>query len=179
MTEETVAINPVTEADLPELNRLVNDPVVSRYLDLVPPVSLGRTLDFFHYMRHEEGAWLAIRVDDTLAGTVGLIPGDPWSRLGHSASIFVYLDSAWWGRGLAAEGVRACIEEARRRGIVRLEVLVVDENERSRRLFLRNGFQVEGVRRCGFRGDDRFHDLLTLALVLDTPFTSPSPRDRN
>ena len=179
MTEETVAINPVTEADLPELNRLVNDPVVSRYLDLVPPVSLGRTLDFFHYMRHEEGAWPAIRVDDPLAGTVGLIPGDPWSRLGHSASLFVYLDSAWWGRGLAAEGVRACIEEARRRGIVRLEVLVVDENERSRRLFLRNGFQVEGVRRCGFRGDDRFHDLLTLALVLDTPFTSPSPRDRN
>ncbi|HOV68242.1 MAG TPA: GNAT family protein, partial [Methanoregulaceae archaeon] len=120
-------------------------------------------------------AWLAIRVGTRLAGSVGLIPGDPWSRLGHSASLFVYLHTAWWGRGLAARGLRACIEEARRRGIVRLEVLVVDENERSRRLFLRNGFRVEGVRRCGFRGDDGFHDLLSLALVLDPPEPGPHP----
>ncbi len=179
MTDGAIEISPVTEADLPELNRLTNDPIVSRYLDLVPPVSLGRTLDFFRYMRQEEGVWLAIRVDGSIAGTVGLIPGDPWSRLGHSASLFVYLDTPWWGRGLASQGIRACIAEARYRGIVRLEVLVVDENERSRRLFLRNGFQVEGVRRCGFRGDDRYHDLVGLALVLDTAFVTPRPHRRD
>lgn len=175
MTGEMVVIAEVTERDLPELNRLVNDPVISRYLDLVPPVALARTFDFYRYIREERGGWWTIRVDGALAGAVGLIPADPSSRLGHTASVFVYLDTAWWGRGLAARGVRVCVDEARRRGLVRLEALVVDGNERSRRLFLRNGFALEGVRRCGFRGDDGYRDLLSLALVLDTPFTSPRP----
>ncbi len=173
MTEGSIAIDPVTESDLPEMNRLVNDPIVSRYLDLVPPISLARTFDFFRYVREEGGACWTIRVDGTLAGTVGLIPADLSTRLGHTASVFVYLDTAWWGRGLAAQGIRVCVDEARRRRLVRLEALVVDENERSRRLLLRSGFVIEGVRRCGFRGDDRYHDLLALALVLDTSFTSP------
>lgn len=161
-----VAIGPVTECDLPGLNRIANDPAVARFLDLAPPVPIGRTVDFFRYIRAQEGAWWALRVGGDLAGSVGLIPADPSSRLGHTASLFVYLDPAWWGRGLGRRAVEAMVEEAGSRGLVRLEVLVVDGNERSLRLFLGCGFENEGLRRDGFRGDDGFRDLVQLARIL-------------
>jgi RimJ/RimL family protein N-acetyltransferase len=164
--EEAVAIEPVTERDLPGLNRLTNDQSVARYLDLAPPVPLSRTLDFFRYIREQEGVWWALRVGDELAGSVGLIPADPWSRLGHTASLFVYLDPARWGRGLGRRAVEAMVGEAGRRGLVRLEVLVVDGNERSLRLFKACGFTWEGVRRDGFRADDGYRDLVQLARIL-------------
>jgi RimJ/RimL family protein N-acetyltransferase len=166
LVEEAVAIVPVTERDLPGLNRLTNDPAVARYLDLAPPVPLGRTIDFFRYIREQEGAWWALRVGGTLAGSVGLIPADPSSRLGHTASLFVYLDPAWWGRGLGRRAVEAMVAEAGRRGLVRLEVLVVAGNERSLRLFEASGFVREGVRRDGFRADDGYRDLVQLARIL-------------
>lgn len=166
LPEGAVVIAPVTERDLPCLNRLTNDPAVARYLDLAPPVSLSRTLDFFRYIREQEGAWWVIRVGGDLAGSVGLIPADPSSRLGHTASLFVYVDPAWWGRRLGRLGVEAMVGEAGRRGLVRLEVLVVDGNERSLRLFRACGFAWEGVRRDGFRADDGYCDLIQLARVL-------------
>jgi RimJ/RimL family protein N-acetyltransferase len=163
---EEIVIDPVTERDLPGLNRLVNDPAVGRYLDLAPPVPLDRTIDFFRYIRAQEGAWWALRVGGDLAGSVGLIPADPSSRLGHTASLFIYLDPARWGRGLGRQVVEAMVEEAGRRGLVRLEVLVVDGNERSLRLFRGCGFESEGLRRDGFRGDDGYRDLVQLARIL-------------
>ncbi|NLX49266.1 MAG: GNAT family N-acetyltransferase [Methanospirillum sp.] len=159
-------ISPVTEDDVRALNRLVNDPEVARFLDLAPPVPLDRTLDFLRYIREQEGAWWALRVDGAVAGSVGLIPADPSSRLGHTASLFVYLDSAWWGRGLAGRGIRAMVDEAARRGLVRLEVLVVAGNQRSLHLFAGCGFEQEGVRRAGFRTDDGYLDLVQLARIL-------------
>lgn len=163
---DDVAINPVIERDLPGLNRLTNDPVVARFLDLAPPVAFDRTVDFFRYIRAQWGAWWAIRVGGELAGSVGLIPADPSSRLGHTASLFIYLDPAWWGRGLGRRAVEAMVEEAGCRGLVRLEVLVVDGNERSLRLFLACGFESEGRRRDGFLGDDGLCDLIQLARIL-------------
>ncbi len=161
-----VVIDPVTERDLPGLNRLTNDPAVAQFLDLAPPVSLDRTVDFFRYIRAQEGAWWALRVGGDLAGSVGLIPADPSSRLGHTASLFIYLDPARWGRGLGRQAVETMVEEAGRRGFVRLEVLVVDGNERSLRLFRACGFEREGLRKDGFRGDDGYRDLYQLARIL-------------
>ena len=166
LPERAVAIEPVTERDLRGLNRLTNDPAVALYLDLAPPVRLDRTIDFFRYIREQEGVWWALRVGGDLAGSVGLIPADPASRLGHTASLFVYLDPAWWGHGLGRRAVEAMVGEAGRRGLVRLEVLVVEGNERSLRLFEACGFACEGVRRDGFRADDGYRDLIQLARIL-------------
>jgi RimJ/RimL family protein N-acetyltransferase len=161
-----VAIEPVIERDLPGLNRLTNEPTVSRYLDLAPPVSMRRTVDFLRFIHEQDGAWWTLRVGGELAGSVGLIPADPSSRLGHTASLFVYLDPAWWGRGLGRRAVEAMVDEARRRGLVRLEVLVVDGNERSLRLFEACGFVCEGRRREGFRAENGYRDLVQLARLL-------------
>jgi RimJ/RimL family protein N-acetyltransferase len=161
-----VTIELVAERDLRELNRLVNDPVVACYLDLAPPVPLVRTVDFYRYIREQEGAWWALRVDGFIAGSVGLIPADPASRLGHTASLFVYLDPTWWGHGLGRRAVEAMVAEAGRRGLVRIEVLVVDGNERSVRLFKTCGFAFEGLRRDGFRADNGYRDLIQFARIL-------------
>ena len=164
---DEVAIDPVTERDLPGLNRLTNDPAVARYLDLAPPVSLDRTVDFFRYIREQEGAWWALRVGGDLAGSVGLIPADPSSRLGHTASLFVYLDPAWWGRGLGRRAVEAMVE---RGGSARARPARGPRGRRERALApalpRRAVSRARGVRRDGFRGDDGYRDLIQLARIL-------------
>lgn len=163
---DSVSLEPVTDRDLPTLNRLVNDPAVSRYLDLAPPVPFERSLDFLQYIQGlGDAVWWAIRVDGLLAGSIGLIPADPSSRLGHTASVFIYLDPAWWGRRVGRRAVEAMVAEASRRGLVRLEVLVVEGNDRSLRLFQACGFAFEGIRRDGFRADDGYRDLIQLARI--------------
>jgi hypothetical protein len=48
---ENVSFEPARESDIERLNRIVNEPDVVRYLDLIPPVPLEKTQAFFSSMQ--------------------------------------------------------------------------------------------------------------------------------
>jgi len=101
-------------------------------LDLIPPVPLEKTEEFYRYVQRTGGRIWSIRVGRAIAGAVGILPGDPETKLGHSASLFIYLSKRYWGRGIGTEALQAALAEAKQAGLERIEVLAVESNARAR-----------------------------------------------
>jgi len=67
-----------------------------------------------------------------------------------------------FGEGL----VRAALVHASRIGLERIELQVYSNNAAARALYLKAGFDVEGVRRRARKLDGRYDDLVLMALLL-------------
>ena len=90
----------------------------------------------------------------------------PFARARHSGYLVIGVDAAAGGRGTGRALLAAAAAEARRRGLSRLELTVLVENERARRLYDRCGYAVEGLRRGSVRRDGRLLDEEHRALLL-------------
>ncbi len=163
-----VRFTPVTVTDLPRLNEIVNDPAIIRFLDLVPPVSMERTAGFYSLAKANGYLlWNILVPDDTTIGCAGLFPEDPATKFCRTASFFLYLLPAYWGKGIGMQSVQFLEAGARNRNLHRLECQVVAGNSRAIRLYERLGFVREGARRDAFFHDGKYEDLLVMGKLLD------------
>jgi RimJ/RimL family protein N-acetyltransferase len=71
----------------------------------------------------------------------------PFRRAARTGYLVMGVDAEAAGRGIGTALLRAAAEEAHQRGLQRLELTVMTDNLRALSLYLRNGFQVEGLRR--------------------------------
>lgn len=145
------------------LNAIVNEPEIVEMLDLIPPVLLEKTEEFYRYVQKTGGRMWTIRVDGEIAGAVGILPGDPETKLGHSASLFIYLEKRYWGCGIGTQALQATLAAAKREGLERIEVLAVETNARARSLFKKNGFEEEGLLTKAFKTGREYQNLVVMA----------------
>jgi RimJ/RimL family protein N-acetyltransferase len=89
---------------------------------------------------------------DRLAGwlTVEVLPVRRASRTGY---VVMGVDADAAGRGIGSGLLAAADQQARHRGLQRLELTVMADNLRALGLYLRGGFQVEGLRRQALARD--------------------------
>jgi RimJ/RimL family protein N-acetyltransferase len=164
----TIIFTPVTETDLPRLCELVNDPSIGRFLDHVLPVTLERTKAFFAFAQEHGFLLWNIRVaGDGTIGCAGLLPEDRGTKCLRTATFYLYLLPAYWGRGIGTETVEFLIAEARTRRLHRLECIVAAGNDRAIRLYENHGFQREGVKRDAFYDSGQYEDLVVMGKLLD------------
>ncbi|MDD3071099.1 MAG: GNAT family protein [Methanoculleus horonobensis] len=168
--KDNVSFEPARESDIERLNRIVNEPDVARYLDLIPPVPLEKTQAFFSSMQAIRAFLWCIVVDKETIGCVGLIPEEEGTKLAHGATIFIYLERPYWGRGIGDRAVSFALSEAEGR-FERVEALIVEENARSLGLFEKHGFVREGIKRKAFRCGETYSNLVLTAKVLDSRST--------
>ncbi|HEV2374171.1 MAG TPA: GNAT family N-acetyltransferase [Streptosporangiaceae bacterium] len=71
----------------------------------------------------------------------------PLRRARHSGHLVIGVDADAAGRGIGHDLLATAEREARGRGLSRLELTVMTDNLRAFDLYLRSGFQVEGLRR--------------------------------
>lgn len=146
-----ITFTAVTEVDLTRLNELVNDPNIVRYLDLISPVNIERTHAFFSLAQEQGYSLWNIQIPKAVTiGGVGLFPGDSATKFSRTATFFLYLLPAYWGKGIGEATVRFLEAEATKRRLHRLECQVVAGNSRALRLYERLGFVREGVKRDAF-----------------------------
>ena len=81
-----------------------------------------------------------------LVGLVGLTQG-LFERNKHCISLMIGLLADYWGRGVASKLLQRGIAWAQMRGISRLEVGVLENNERAISFYERNGFTKEGIKK--------------------------------
>lgn len=71
------------------------------------------------------------------------------------------------GRGIGEALIGAALEQARQRGLTRVELTVRADNERAIALYRRIGFVDEGMKRKAIRVDGAYIDVFCMALLFE------------
>lgn len=106
---------------------------------------------------------LAACIDDIPIGNISLSISAS-ARLRHSAHVGMAVHDDYAGRGIGELLMRSILDIADNwLNLMRVELTVYADNERAKRLYERNGFEVEGrLRRYAFR-DGEYVDVIAMA----------------
>ena len=94
------------------------------------------------------------------AGLVGFCAamGGPVNRLRHSATLALGVLRSHWGKGIGSALLGQVAQWSKTAGVTRLELTVHTSNLRATNLYLRCGFQIEGLRRKSLYVNGRYVD---------------------
>jgi len=100
---------------------------------------------------------------------VGLLTaaGGEVRRLRHSATLALGVAKSHWGQGVASAMIGAAKSWAWSVGLHRLELTVHTSNMRALSVYLRAGFQVEGLRRDSLLVDGKYVNEYLMSLLGD------------
>jgi len=88
-------------------------------------------------------------------------------RVSHSGELSLSVLKDYWGLGIGSAMMETLIEWARKKRIVRIQLEVLEDNERAINLYRKFGFIVEGRKRKAVRLEECFKDTLIMALILE------------
>lgn len=161
-----VTFRKVSERDLKRLNEIVNDPEVSRFLNLIPPVSMKSTRRFFKQHKKNKSMLYCITADGVIAGSMCLSPREKNAKQAHVAEFGISIAREFWGKNIGGKAIDFIVKEGRKRNVKRIEFEVVADNLRARKLYKKHGFREEGVKKNSFKIGRRYHDTVVMARLL-------------
>lgn len=153
----------VSKKDLKRLNDIINSGEVSQYLVLQLPVLMKETREVFERWKRDNALWYCIIVEGAIAGSVLLEPRRKNSKQAHVAVFGISIAPEFWGKGIGDAAINFIIAKARKMGLKRIELSVVEANTRARRLYERHGFKKEGVKRKAIRIGRIYHNDMIMA----------------
>lgn len=99
---------------------------------------------------------------------VASIGGNNRSKFHHVGEIGISVLQEYWGQGLASHLMEELLNWARDYSpLTRLELEVVDTNQRAIQLYEKFGFTYESTAKNAIRLADGYHDLITMVLFLE------------
>ena len=158
---DLVILRPLTTADAGRLVKILDDPAVSRWWGRHDLDRVRREL-----IERDDGAvGYVIVVGGVVIGFVQY--GEEDEPDYRHASIDIFLDPAWHGRGLGADAVRTVARHLfADRGHHRITIDPAAHNERAIRSYRRVGFRPVGTMRRYERGPEgEWHDGLLMDLL--------------
>ena len=158
-----VTLRPPLIADTGRLTDILDDPAVSQWWGQHDQDRVRREL-----IERDEGAvGFVVEVDGETIGFVQY--GEEEDPDYRHASIDIFLDPAWHGRGLGADAVRTLAHYLfADHGHHRITIDPAAHNERAIRSYERVGFRPVGIMRRYERGPDgKWHDGLLMDLLRD------------
>jgi RimJ/RimL family protein N-acetyltransferase len=120
------------------------------------------------FWQKEEGTWLIVAPDGELAGHIEFFkPVNYWDAFELSYQLY---DDRFAGQGWVTEAVQLAVDylfNAKKQN--RIQLVIVPQNEASRRIAEKCGFQLEGTARGAFFNGGRSQDVLIYSLLRDDP----------
>jgi RimJ/RimL family protein N-acetyltransferase len=123
------------------------------------------TRDFFNQCKKDRVRWYCILADDVIAGSVSLHQ-KKGKKQEHAASFGISIAREFWNKGLGDKALAFIIRKAKDLRIKRLELQVIAENKRARKLYGKHGFTFEGSRKKSFRIGRKYCDSTIMAKML-------------
>ena len=158
-----VTFRKVTEKDLKRMREIVNDEDVSLFLGVIPPVSMKSTQGFYE----DRNQWNAVVVEGEICGSINILPKRRKSKQSHVASFGISLAKEYWGLGVGDKSMKYMLKKTGEMKSKRIELEVVAENKRARRLYTKHGFRNEGTKKKSFKIKGRYHDTVMMAKWLN------------
>ena len=103
--------------------------------------------------------------DCKLVGYVSAERGKP-RRIQHSAYIVIGILSDYQGKGIGSKLFHDLDKWARDNAIKRLELTVMQDNVAAQHLYTKNGFIIEGIRKCSMFVNGRYINEYYMAKIL-------------
>lgn len=109
--------------------------------------------------------WIVEDDKENLGGFLAIIGQSNW-RNRHSAYIVIGILKAYQGQGLGKKLFYQMEEWAKEKEFHRLELTVMKHNNRALQLYLKMGFEIEGVKRNSLRVNGEFVDEYYLSKLI-------------
>lgn len=159
------AIVPMAEAHIESFHRVLD--IVAqerRYLIFLEAPPLATTRDFVRGMVENRNPQFVALVEREVVGWCDI------SRLerpvvAHRGTLGMGIVPDYRGRGLGRQLIETTLAQARRQGIVRVELSAYADNARAIALYRKVGFVQEGVERDAACIDGRYCDMILMALI--------------
>ena len=137
-----------------------------RFLALTSAPSLERVRDFVRENVASNGAQFVALDANIVVGWADVLPG--WAdAIAHCGRFGIGLLPEYRGQGLGERLLQASIAKAQQNGLTRIELEVRIDNERAIRLYERQGFVRECVKKNAMRFDGVYYDALQMALLAE------------
>ena len=162
-----IRLRPVSEDDLPDFQRWLNDPDVYQWLagGVLKPPTWEDELTWWRRTRSSEGevTWSIETLGGELLGTVTLY----WTRPATSASFGIFIgDKTEWDKGYGKATVRALSSHGfKALGLNRIGLNCDATNARAIRCYESAGFRHEGVMREHRYVEGQFRDSVAMGLL--------------
>ncbi|HEV8192071.1 MAG TPA: GNAT family N-acetyltransferase [Ktedonobacterales bacterium] len=106
--------------------------------------------------------WFVAVAEREVVGLAGLDVGR--GRLRHSGHVFLFVARAWQGRGIGTRLLRTLLDLADDWLLLRrVELTVIADNDRAKRLYEQMGFEIEGLRKMSVIAQGRLKDEYLMA----------------
>jgi len=165
MTDAQVRLRPITEADLPDYVKWLNDPDVTQFLESEGPVTLEDEQAWFQRVTGPDSSqrnW-AIEVDGQHIGNCALHVHESRETAGFGIMIG---DKVQWGKGYGAAALREVLRIGfREMGLQRIHLTAFAGNTRAVRCYEKCGFRHEGVRRRHHLKRGKWCDMVCMGVL--------------
>lgn len=162
-----VYLRALEREDAPLLREWINDPEVTRFLQIYRPMNLPaeeQFIDKANQGEHDLVLGIAMRATDQLVGGIGLHAIDFKDRHAGVGIMLGVKDE--WSKGYGGEAIQLLVRHAfETLNLNRVWLRVYEYNERARRCYERIGFRLEGVLRQDHFIQGRYWDTLTMAIL--------------
>ncbi len=172
---ERVLLRPLEREHLARCVKWFNDPEVTYFLGRDAPLSMSEEERWFKdYRQKIDEEIYAIEVGGEHIGNVGLHGID---RANRRATVGIVIgEKDLWSKGYGSDAMRTILRYAfERLRLHKVNLDVLDYNERAIRVYVKCGFVREGVRRDELWKRGRFASLVRMS-ILESEYREPSPR---
>jgi L-phenylalanine/L-methionine N-acetyltransferase len=156
---------PITEPELVRINELSNIPEIAEHFEAIPPVSLETTEAMWSYILSGIVSLWGIHCNGRIIGAAGYYSQPSGTRISHAATFFLYIEPAYWGKGIGTLAIQFLESEAKKCGYLRMECMVADTNPRATGLYLKMGYQIEGTKKQAFWINNSYKDLIIMGKI--------------
>jgi len=166
LSGDHVKLRAIEREDIPRFLRWLNDPEVTRYLTMYMPLSRDEEERWFEeQLQDRSRKILAIEIEaGEHIGNISLEDID-WKNRYATLGIVIG-EKRYWGKGYGTAAVRTLLRFAfEEMNLNRVQLTVIDYNERARRCYRRCGFVEEGTARQAHHTGGRFHDLVWMSIL--------------
>ncbi len=167
LEDDTIYFKALNMKDYTDIHNFASDAEVSRYIGWNLMETLDQTKEFIKVMmkREAEGDYLyasaTLKSTGKVIGTVMLFNIDKEANHGEIGYVF---NKDYWGKGYGTRAVALINHFAfHNLKLNKLCARVVDANEGSSRILLKNGFELEGRLKEQYRIEGNYYDSLQYA----------------
>jgi ribosomal protein S18 acetylase RimI-like enzyme len=159
-----IVIRPVRESDAEAIRAAVTAVAAEKwYIATVEGFSPDETRAFLKHIVEGKLPQVTALAGDTVVGFCDILPN---AAVGftHVARLGMAVRAQWRRQGIGRQLLNACLALAKKAGIEKVELEVFSDNLGAIRLYESFGFAREGVKLRGRKLDERYQDVVLMAL---------------